>query len=493
MTSSIRVGNPHNNNYAVLTGTLPNVATGVLITAWVRQPTPPAYPYSFGNRYPFDFYSSNWNVLCVSGNMVVNNTSAVDAAWNQNVTPSGGTGDRGGIITDRIAEAQLIGWIFIAWQIIANSTDGIIIRQWAKFGAVSPYISTESQITVAAYRTASGNGTWTPNALTDIYMGGGQAGDVEDYNITRIKLYERGTKPTEKELTAISILNESADTSAWADYPFQWISGAPVLTDRSGNSRPTLTQLGTLTEGLDDATMPLSAQIVAVQSPTEVYKAGSSADLVASFESLPTAGNLLVVAGGTNSNTGTITVTDNQGGSWTVVQGNPTNNTHPFISYCVAPSSSGTYTVTAGTTGSDKGRIKLTEYQGSDSTPFDWSVNPGTLAQPLTLTAGSADARNGELVISSMVPNGGFNDVPVRPADWVSLGANNISGDTSNLPAVLFDGAGLVAQRIFPTAATETITWPAQVGTPTMAGVMLGFKAAATGGGSLGTIAWLKA
>jgi hypothetical protein len=461
MSNSLLLGAGGNNNILQLSAAVPDITAGVLLTCWTKNPVHTAYPYSEPNKYPFTVKGTNWGIWCVTGNMFATN-SPTDSYFNQNVTVLG-IGDYMGYITQVAAEDQYIGWVFSAWQFIVDGTNGIVMRQWVKFGVGSPFVYNEVTITVASYQSLTSQPTWTPGALSSIGIGGDvQTGDANVFSMTHMKVFSRSTKPTEAEINAIA-LQTSVDTSAWGDYLMEWVSGAADISDRSGNSRNLSVGLGTVSSGLDD-TILVPAGYAVRQSPIKVFYGGTSAGtLAASFEVLPVSGNLIVVEGGSSTDNGSIIISDNKGNNFTVIVSNPAGGDHPFIAYLVVPATyTGTYTITATGLGVSAG-MRIFEWQGNAAAPLDWAATPADLATSLTIPAPNADTYAGTLIISSIETPGGFGGQPIYPAGWYCSGDDN-------------GGNGTAARKITYAVATESIPWAVQVTSPTFAGTMVGFR-----------------
>jgi hypothetical protein len=368
-----------------------------------------------------------------------------------------------GYITQVAAEDQYIGWVFSAWQFIVDGTNGIVMRQWVKFGVGSPFVYNEAAVTVASYRTLTSQPAWTPGALSSIGIGGDiQAGDANVFSMSHMKVFSRSTKPTEAEINAIA-LQTSVDTSAWGDYLMEWVSGAADISDRSGNGRNLSVGLGAVSSGLDNTNL-VPAGYAVRQSPIKVSYGGTSdGTLAASFEVLPVSGNLIVVEGGSSTDNGSIIISDNKGNNFTVIVSNPAGGAHPFIAYLVVPATyTGTYTIAATGLGVSAG-MRIFEWQGNAAAPLDWASTPRDLKTSLTIPAPNADTYAGTLIISSMETPGGFGDQPIYPAGWYCDGNDN-------------GGNGTAARKITYSVATESIPWALQASSPTFAGAMVGFR-----------------
>ena len=137
-------------------------------------------------------------------------------------------------------------WIWAAWQVIVNDDRSITFRQWLKFGL-------EGEVFPAANQTGTG-GLPLPKPGEDRVFFGAQPSDAVSFQVGYNNYYEnvvnhipnsylcharmeaRSTRPTLGELEAIAAA-DAPDPGAWGDWELRWISGAPDLSDRSGNGR----------------------------------------------------------------------------------------------------------------------------------------------------------------------------------------------------------------------------------------------------------------
>lgn len=456
----------------------PDLNTGMLICGWIHTPqVRSSYPYTLQDSEPFSLSTSNWDIWCVAGNMQTATTSAEDSKYQACVTISGSVGDKMTYVHGYQPETMHIGWVFVAWHITCNDTDGILINQYVKFGLAAPILHASAQSTIAEYRTASGNGSWLPSpTITRLNIGADTANAGSETSIKNVRVYETATLPTEAELNRIAA-NSEVDRSAWADYALGW-SGSADTTDRSGNGRNlSLDTTGgpALAQGWDFASIS-TRKIYCIQSPakssyTDDY-GHAVTTLSASFDTAPTINNFVIVQGGTTDEYGgSVTVADNQGNSFTVRRSNyATDGTTSFVAFLKLPAQyTGTYTVTASHLGVFAD-MRISEYAGIEGE--DWYKTTTTPGTNPTLTADSADTRAGTMiaVAFTVIGQAGFSDYPVLPAGFnVTLSVDGYSD---------YDGdyGGSFGRKICPIATTESVTFPTQAGTESFIPVMVGFK-----------------
>ena len=465
------------NDFATVS-TAPDATVGILVSGFSKiTRAPGGYPYTtVTNTFLCSVLGTNWRVDGVTGNLVAGVNSATDAPFNANTQLFGNAtyvNDYTFYLQTGMAEDQSLGWVWNCWQIIINGTNDIILRQWLKFGNAGNFIFNESIVTVASVRTAIADAAWTPGAATGLEMGNGGA---ITFDATRLRVEQFGTLPSDVKLSSI-YYNDTADTSAWADYACEWVSGAAVLTDRSGHGRNMVTNGGAFASG---ATTLDTNQILRLrQSPAvklgnldlvpSLATLGSA--LSVSFSSLPTAGTLLILEGMAVASAGTLAVSDNQSGSWTIVQNAPASGSKAFVAYCIAPSSSGTYTVTAAGLGTNAAQIQLSEWTGNSASQPDWSVNPNTNSAGFTITSGSADSIAGVLISGSTVIGTSFNNA-FPPGTSSAVGNNLPTAGQAYDPY-----SGHIVRKLATSIATESLIWPAP-SAGNIAGVMVGFKPA---------------
>jgi len=129
-------------------------------------------------------------------------------------------------------------WVWVAWKLIMSGS-AIVLKQWLKFGTAGPVIPAgTTEYTLADWRTTVLEGfngwstveanAWNPGPITEIQIGTG-----EGY-FTKSGVLEMGSDPTLGELEALAV-GTAPNTSAWADWPMDWVAGAPRTIDQSGN------------------------------------------------------------------------------------------------------------------------------------------------------------------------------------------------------------------------------------------------------------------
>jgi len=263
--SSIRVSTAQWGNDYVSIDSAPQ--NGTLVCGWCKsRPLTGAYPRNRGNLIVAHAEGTRVFLTGLTNNGGVTEAYIGNNFYNANTmlfgydTENCYIGDYtafgfGGTLT----EEMFFGWQFYAMQYVLSGTT-IYLRQWTKPGPGACFRYNEDTITIAQLRaglvangwTQTRADAWTPSDLSKILFGYENDANSEGtyyYDLTRLRVYARSTAPTLSELDAIS-MNPDADTTAWADWDFSWVSGAAVLTDRSGNSRTlSLQSGGTLYEG----------------------------------------------------------------------------------------------------------------------------------------------------------------------------------------------------------------------------------------------------
>jgi hypothetical protein len=251
--ASIEVGRVQFGNDYTTLGDVPS--GGTLFSVWAKIPDPGPIPWSRGNMDDYVLSGTNWHVRCLTGNGSAD--SPTDATLNANsmlfVDPSNTwVDDYSYYFQAGYTDAQLRGWVWAAWQIILNA-DSFTIRQWLKVGMGAPVIAAgESNPTFAEIRatlvskrgfTAAQAAAWVPGPATSFRVG-------SDHGyLAHARMGATSAVPSLTELDTIAKAN-AADTSAWADYEFNWANGAPNLSDRSGHDRNlSLRPGGTLYQG----------------------------------------------------------------------------------------------------------------------------------------------------------------------------------------------------------------------------------------------------
>ena len=200
-------------------------------------------------------------VQCVTDN--TNVTSASAATFNANSMIFGTAGasvdiyanDYSLLLDTAPTEAVAQGWNFVAWHIYVNGASDIVISQKVLYDGQSTFQTTSSTVTIASLRTllntnsaTSNFNAWTPGAVSRFILASDTNSTAGPFNLTRCRVDQISAMPSDATLLTISA-NGLADTTVWADYSHEWISGAADLTDRSGHGR-NLTLNGTLYQGV---------------------------------------------------------------------------------------------------------------------------------------------------------------------------------------------------------------------------------------------------
>jgi hypothetical protein len=125
--------------------------------------------------------------------------------------------------------------VWAAWQVIVGS-DAFTLRQWLKFGPDSPVIPAGDNIlTFDKVRSimmedgwsAEDAQGWVPDDAVSFQVGADQG------YLTHARMQALSREPTLAELEDIA--SGGGVSSAWGDYPFTWVDGAPYLKDVSGH------------------------------------------------------------------------------------------------------------------------------------------------------------------------------------------------------------------------------------------------------------------
>lgn len=462
------------NDYAIYTGTLPDIFGGVLLTAWTRNPQPAGYPYSQQNKTPFWINGTDWSIWCITGNMIGTMTQ-YQAGYNANITLWGAGGDELGFIAEGTPESQSLDWVFNAWQFQFTGTevtDLVIVRQWVRLGWLSPFIIKETIFTVAEMRTRVDDPAWVPSAATQLIIGataGGEGGSPQ-FSMTKVRIYEQSAAPTQAELTALMLL-DAPDTSAWADLNSLWVAGAPSIVDQSGNSRnPTIVGAPAQGQNTDNTNVPpIYLRQTTPQVITDSEDGDWTGSLALTFPIAPVVGNHIGVEYNVINAT-TAAVTDSQSNSYTAYEAASATYLSAFAIAEVATAAS--TVVTINQSGAVRYFGRAFEYVGIDqTTPVDWSATNLTPANPLTITAPSASTRDHSVGVSvAHAPAGlGGDYTYIMPYGW-----NGLMGTT--IPA---HNAGQVRTQL-GVATTESVVWPQQSvpATANLVGLMVGLRPA---------------
>jgi hypothetical protein len=248
-----------------------------LVCGWSRPDAPTGdRPYNRGNLLTAFLSGAGLGIWLLVSNIDGDAQYEGIDRWNGNSmigasSPETNMGDYTLHIdnTNEPIESEAYGWIFWAFQFVNDAANSqIIVRQWLKLGLGGrlkgfnysgglddgvhdpltwDYAETFSYATLRGYLISQGwtseaAAAWSPGYMSSMIFG------YDAASTANVRVYERTTQPTLAEIDAIA-LNPDADTSAYSDVSLEWVSGAPVLDDRSGHSHP-LTITGTATEGL---------------------------------------------------------------------------------------------------------------------------------------------------------------------------------------------------------------------------------------------------
>ena len=256
---------------------------GALIEIWSSIVDPGPAPWYHGNYDQFAIHGSNWyfNAICQNGG---NDGSQFTSAANSELfityatrdgyigdatgiglmsglgtgITTGGSGSQDGrtenwVVEDpvELTDDGIRGFVWSAFQVIIGASD-VTLRMWYKVGRAGKlWGPCLSNMTFAEMRQkAIDNGmdsaranAWSPSAPTAIEINPQTPGGY----VTHARVYALDTEPTIETLEAHAQRN-TADTSAWADWPLNHKNGAAYLGDDSGNGR-NLTLHGTVAQG----------------------------------------------------------------------------------------------------------------------------------------------------------------------------------------------------------------------------------------------------
>jgi hypothetical protein len=207
-------------------------------------------------------YGANWHIRGLTGNASA--TSTTSTTFNANsmlfVDPVGEwVDDYSYYLGTELPEAQTVGWVWAAWQVVVDSS-AFTIRQWLKFGLDGPvFAAGESNVTLADIRTTLVNersfptaeaAAWIPTDATSFQVG------KDNGYLIHARMEATNAPPTLAHLEQIAHAS-AADATAWADYELTWIDGGPSLKDRSGHAHDlSIDTGGRLYQGLAGPAFP---------------------------------------------------------------------------------------------------------------------------------------------------------------------------------------------------------------------------------------------
>jgi hypothetical protein len=251
--------------------------TNILLGGWIRPTMPTgAYPRVRGNNVCCQVLGTNWQMLYLDDNMILEDTGYL-SWYNANsmfwAAPIGADPDTwtpwytGNVVSgdynmyvdtgsEAFTAAEAASWKFFIIQLVRGASS-FVSRIWIKIGSRALAKISDETITYADLRTGLINwggwtseqaAAWTPGASNRITIGDGTDGTYPAY-VTHWFLNDASSEPSLSTLEAIAA-EPATSHGTYADWVLTWESGAPVLTDRSGNSR-TISNLGTLYEGVD--------------------------------------------------------------------------------------------------------------------------------------------------------------------------------------------------------------------------------------------------
>ena len=277
------------NNVPRVTGA---IAGGIYVGGWAKidDPAPGSNTWTRSNVYQFSVRADNWNIVAMCQNPNVTTTAlntqnnislgaSKDAgatyqfindqmyvsfdAWSEmNGFQVGGgqtrvlyPGSGSTVVNYEVTSEDLKGWIYYGVLVVPSET-GFVFDSWTIFQRI-PYVwhytdsvpiaTLRSDVVTNGGWTAGQAAAWTP-AMTSasIYV----ARDTEnESDVSYINFHTfQETSPASDSAILARAINTSPDSSAWGQWSLKDVSGAPVLTDFSGHSRP-MTLPGTSTPG----------------------------------------------------------------------------------------------------------------------------------------------------------------------------------------------------------------------------------------------------
>ncbi len=406
MPTSIRLDTTlYGTDYATL-ASAPDASAGILYSGWFKDiHTVGAYPLVIHNQY-VALRGTNWYIETVPGSET---TSAAVARFGSNFMISGTAGASSDIwaadyaVWDdtTINETKALGWVWCAWQVFVNGSADIVMRQWVRYYGTDTLNYTTSTVSIATLRTLlnTNSGTsdfnaWTPGAATDFSFGNGIS--TVAFDLTRVRIESYASMPSDAKLLAISN-NTAADTTAWADYAFEWVSGAAVLTDRSGNGR-NLTNAGTLYAGQTTYDTPA---LYTFKRSVGTTVTGTGTSLSLTVGAAGCAYDALVAVG-FHSNTAALasSVTDSQGNIYTLAKGQTgtTSDGEIWLSRLTTALVSGN-TITVNFGGSRTASLAALEFAGQTEQTVHVTNSGAAAGTDVTPTASITTTVNAALVI----------------------------------------------------------------------------------------------
>jgi hypothetical protein len=136
------------------------------------------------------------------------------------------------------------GWFCLTLQAVIGSPNSTFTG-WMRRGLAgsTTLLGTQSLANTSFTTSASA----VASEVSSISIGYLNSDAACDQNVVAAKVYAEATQPSLATLDARSG-TMAADTTAWADWSLTYTSGAPVVADQSGHSRP-ITAVGTMLQG----------------------------------------------------------------------------------------------------------------------------------------------------------------------------------------------------------------------------------------------------
>lgn len=230
---------------------------GTLFSVWSRIPDDIAtagFPFSRGNQEIYQLHSTNWHVRCVVGNCSATSLADTNCWFNANsmlLVDGGAVGEANGTYVGDYSwmgegghtVAELQGFNFSAWY-VRNTGTAFEFTLWVRFaGGVlhGPFTSTVTHTEIRTALVAGGAGWQQANADALVFDANPLYFTIapdSGFN-THARMEAVVAQPSDAHILAISNAVDTADLTAWGDWPLTWdtTGGVPVLTDRSGNGR----------------------------------------------------------------------------------------------------------------------------------------------------------------------------------------------------------------------------------------------------------------
>jgi hypothetical protein len=207
-----------------------------------------------------------------------------------------------------------------------------------------------------------------------------------------------------------------------------------------------------------------------VQSKTGFATGADSYSL--SFDSTPTAGNLIVCGVGAYNGVTTCTASDNQGNTWAQAVQRLSGGTgeRSSLHYAVATTSSGTFTVTVNPSGASSDiTIVIAEFSGNASSSVLGNTNNGGGTSTSPSSGSVSTTESGELVVGN-VSHAGSDRTITEGGGWTLIREDE--GGSAHMPISMI-------YQIVPSASSVTATWTLGTGAVEWMAVAAAFKPSA--------------